>query len=778
MKKQKRRSKGFRLNDIKKTLAFRLLIICIIILFILVVVWILVYEPQEVHEEGFGLPSLLFGPDVSGITLEVLDYNITDNNQTIQINVSWASGSGEFEAVYIRVFKPTGESCDYINQTDLLSGLGEQKTYTLSKIGMGCDIDFADIAGIENLIVWAGTKDAEERISDLWDSFFMESSEGIRTISDSVGSKDWNRSLSYKRLADGNMYVLTTLKEESTSFFVSHIGGFYGNFSEELFEVLEEIHTPTILDLFFESRLGDLEDGDYVQGNRSMPINNISEASQEYNDIFNLEEGSWEHYSFFNELSSRYYFEEGDLWEMKRAYIYENIEFDKLYQGKITLKPINLTQIKPIEDINSSLENIVYDWNKINLYEYFVNLGYDVENISVWFASSKPVPLGFIEWYPSSQRIEINPTGILNESLSMNITLSHPDWNGGANVTTNNFNVDILWCNEYGDFVENATSNATDYCISSNTAMDYFCWGKEIRNFSENCFSGYVCIDRDCVDEDTLNHAPKFKKSVCDDLVWNVSTNLTLNMTECWEDEDNDTLQGFRYVNDNANLTISVSNNTLLLAPDIGWNGSGDFNIYVNDSFVEVAGEVNFRVTLPVATLPPLSLPTPAATTVNVSDPEIKSEVPPAGSVSLTGENKTFTITAENYDSIKWYLNGTLLPNTGLSITLAGLNDRDVVKVEVINGTKVDSKVWSIVIPDDEDDEDDETPKKELDVGLIIFYSIIAVIFIIILLVIWLFISEKNRRASKGEDSSIVLGGSNNVGKSIPSNQLRTPAKR
>jgi len=76
------------------------------------------------------------------------------------------------------------------------------------------------------------------------------------------------------------------------------------------------------------------------------------------------------------------------------------------------------------------------------------------------------------------------------------------------------------------------------------------------------------------------------------------------------------------------------------------------------------------------------------------------------------------------------------------------LQDGDIVKVEVINGTRVDSKIWDIKI---ENDERIEEPVFE--VGKVIFYSIITIICIIILLVIWLFIIEKNkgkRRAGVG----------------------------
>ena len=133
-------------------------------------------------------------------------------------------------------------------------------------------------------------------------------------------------------------------------------------------------------------------------------------------------------------------------------------------------------------------------------------------------------------------------------------------------------------------------------------------------------------------------------------------------------------------------------------------------------------------------------------TTSVVNDPNIKTSSPSSTNVHIFSEdNKTFVITAEDYDTIKWYLNGALVKENVLEFYFSNLEDGDIVKVEIINGTRLDSKTWNIKIEDDEELED-----PVFDVGLVIFYLIIAVVSIIIFLVIWLFIIEKNRGSRAG----------------------------
>ncbi len=238
------------------------------------------------------------------------------------------------------------------------------------------------------------------------------------------------------------------------------------------------------------------------------------------------------------------------------------------------------------------------------------------------------------------------------------------------------------------------------------------------------------------------NIAPHFNRTVCDDLVWEVNTNYKLNMKDCWYDEDNgpDSLS-YRYANSsshNNNLSIKQNSTNLTLVPDNNWVGTGYFYVYCDDGEDEEDGRVDFIVRN-------TSTSNTTLTTNPTNLPEIKSSSPSSSSVSIfNGTNKTFSITAENYENVKWYLNGGLVKEGELSFDFNNLEDGDIIKVEIINGTRIDSKTWNIKI---EDDENIEEPL--VNVGKVVFYLIVVVIVIIIFLVVWLFIVEKNKKKGK-----------------------------
>lgn len=236
------------------------------------------------------------------------------------------------------------------------------------------------------------------------------------------------------------------------------------------------------------------------------------------------------------------------------------------------------------------------------------------------------------------------------------------------------------------------------------------------------------------------NSPPSFNATYCDDLEWEVNTDYILNMKKCWYDSDGDDLTDFGYKNSsnyNKNLTIYISSTNLTLVPDTNWIGAGYFYLFVSDSKNESQqGRVDFKVVN--STIVNIT-----NTTTIPADPNIKSSDPSGAEVYIFPGNKTFSITAENYEIIQWYLNGILIDEAGLSHEFSSLNDGDVIKVDVINGTKVNSKTWEIKIQGDE-----YVEESFFDVGVVIFYLIIAVIGVIIILVIWLIIIEKNKGKS------------------------------
>ncbi|MEK6935718.1 MAG: hypothetical protein AABW67_02940 [Nanoarchaeota archaeon] len=236
------------------------------------------------------------------------------------------------------------------------------------------------------------------------------------------------------------------------------------------------------------------------------------------------------------------------------------------------------------------------------------------------------------------------------------------------------------------------------------------------------------------------NHAPSFNSSVCDDLIWNKNTSYEINMTKCWKDADGDSLT-LRYENrSNANLSISQSGVILTLIPNTNWFGTGYFYLYADDGKVseDESARIDFIVRNPVVA----NGTNTTNTTANVSTaPKIKSSNPSSTEVYIFMGNKTFTISAEKYETIKWYLNNVQVVGSGTSLDFNNLKEGDVIKVEVINGTRIDSKTWNIKVA-----EDNVIEKPLVNAGIVIFYAIIVVICIIIILVIWLFVEERMKK--------------------------------
>ena len=249
------------------------------------------------------------------------------------------------------------------------------------------------------------------------------------------------------------------------------------------------------------------------------------------------------------------------------------------------------------------------------------------------------------------------------------------------------------------------------------------------------------------------NHPPEFNHTYCDDLVWYKNTTYTLNMTKCWRDTDGDTLT-LRYENrSNGNLSISQNGVILTLTPNTNWFGTGYFYLYADDG--KISEDESARVDFSVRNLP-VANGTNTTTVIN-NDPKIKSSNPVSSDVSIFPKtNKTFTISAEKYEIIKWYLNGAQVTGSGLSFNFNNLKEGDIVKVEIINGTRIDSKTWNIKIANDETIE-----QPIFNTGLVIFYAIIVVICIIIILVIWLFIEEKRSKRIPEGFGFVIAGGNN-----------------
>ncbi len=362
-----------------------------------------------------------------------------------------------------------------------------------------------------------------------------------------------------------------------------------------------------------------------------------------------------------------------------------------------------------------------------------------------------------------------NITSITNLSVYAQVNIPLTQTNLISNITLYNDDsgIDILDLDDYftclGDInfssIEDPINDYTLLKINSTTNLITLIkgvtwYGVQKFNLTASCdgdvlnvltngknMSFYlIAIDEDRV---LVNNAPEFLNDWCEDLEWGENTNYSLDMDDCFEDEDGDDLD-FRYKEGigDGNLTIEIDSDDLTLIPDIDWFGSGYFYIYADDSTDETSGRVYFTV---VENTTSTSSPITSTISTTTSDIlKIKSSSPSNSTVNIfTNKTKKFFVTAQNYDSIKWYLDGELVLEGSLFYNFEKIDEGDyVIKVEIVNGTVTDSKIWNLVVQE-------EIKEDPFESGGVIFYLIVGIILIIIFLVLWLFIVEKNSRKTK-----------------------------
>jgi len=449
-----------------------------------------------------------------------------------------------------------------------------------------------------------------ENLRVMWDYIFQESSDSIIDITDVGADEMCNYSLSYKILGDNTAYIMWCAYGNSNSLAMAATYSFYGNFTDSFMTTLQEV-TPSFLKSFYDDYLRYVDDGNrrYVQGYRD--ISNIDEANNEYHSVFKIENGSWElpdsfygdYYRFYDEIDvDELAFEERDYIYERASKIFQNKTIDYLEYVGAVIKPLNLTQIKDIEDIMIDKSSI--RGHTLYLGNYFQNIGIGYPNLSISYSFSKNIQTNVSDFFGN---VFFDTSDVLNESFIMNISLSHPSWNSGANVTSNNFNVTVIGCldsdggNDYykKGSTQNLTLNGTDYCVDNYTVKEYYCSNQNLEEFSATV-AGYYCEDGALVINTSVEHAPRFLSDDCDDLEWEANTNYEIDMKDCWVDDDGDSLSGYRYENaSNDNLTIILNSTNLTLIPDTDWIGSGYFKIFVSDGKNESEGRVDFTVRVP-----------------------------------------------------------------------------------------------------------------------------------------------------------------------------------
>lgn len=586
---------------------------------------------------------------------------------------------------------------------------------------------------------------SDENLKAIWDFIFKESSNDITIVSDKNVDDICSYSLMYKILDNNMTYFISLWRYENKAYVVETAYSFYGNFTDTFLTAIKET-TPAYVNFFFNQYLYEVIDEDlkYVQGYRN--ISNVNDANNEYNDKFKIENESWMYRSYYG--GNYYYFlSPSSEIESKSSRILENKTLDFLGYSEGIYKPINLTQTK-------NIENIEINGSKTSAYtlyldDYFENVGYGDSNLSIRFnVSFGAGPIGFSRPYFGNY-ISFNTSDNLGGEFTMNIILSHLGYNGGENVTTNNFNVTIYGCLDSDESSErydkttaqNLSENKTDFCVDSSNVMEYYCSYQNIRNYSLSCDSGYYCSDGACVINTSVNHAPVFNSSYCDDLSWEMNKSYTLDMRKCFYDEDDDAL-AFRYENaSEGNLSISRSGNDLMLIPATNWVGSGYFYIYANDSEEEVRGTVDFIVFRRINITANITTNQTNLTANNT--PKIKSPFPSSEKINISSnESLKFSITAENYDSIKWYVDGVLIKSDVSSYTVSNLSEGEhEIKVEVGKGSEKIYKTWNLSVSGE------ETPKKDFFV-----YFVIILVGIGILILVVVFFIVKNMMEKKEEN--------------------------
>lgn len=290
-------------------------------------------------------------------------------------------------------------------------------------------------------------------------------------------------------------------------------------------------------------------------------------------------------------------------------------------------------------------------------------------------------------------------------------------------------------------------SSFTDSCINQSLIREYYCITDTISigNRVGNCSAyKFYCSNGACV-----NHVPRFLSYDCDDLVLIMNQDYMLNIANCFTDPLGGLSYRYELLN-NSNISIIRNNTNWTIIPRENWVGTSVFYVYANDSYNETKGVVEFDVvrrayqntTRTNTTNITSSTTNTQNTTTITTSLKIKSPSPVKSAVSLdTSQNKTFSIGNNDYDSVKWYLDGEVIQEGGNSYNIAQLKEGQYeLEVKITKGTLSDSKKWNISIV--------EKPNKNL--GSYVFYVIVIVIIIVIILVIVLILMEINKKRHVG----------------------------
>ncbi len=244
---------------------------------------------------------------------------------------------------------------------------------------------------------------------------------------------------------------------------------------------------------------------------------------------------------------------------------------------------------------------------------------------------------------------------------------------------------------------------------------------------------------------------------------WYINKNYNLDVSDCFSDLNGDNLSYRFGFFDDSLLSIIQNKSMFKLVPRSNWFGNGSFYVYANDALNETGGIVyynikyfirasNSTINLTVNQSVNLTFNRTVSQTIipNILNQTFGIEDPfPSGEIitDFFGNNQSFFVSNIDFDSLEWYLDGKSLKNNSNKFEIHGLSKGNhSVEVKIRKGERIDSKIWKVII-----EEDEKGRNFIFDAGRIMFYLILVVVSIIILLVIWLFIEENRNRSKKAE---------------------------
>jgi len=726
-------------KEVFNKISYKLLIILIVILcFALVLaVFLFLEEGIEGGLEG-ELKTLKWGADeAEQIILEIENYELLNDNQTIMVSIYRGAGGGDLGAILI-VFNRSEGACNYTIYDNLPYGLNT-KVYSIEASETNCEPNnFTNITNISDMELYAGINIYKEVIfpencsfeslNETWDSIFTEPAENLNIVTDP----------DYKPYGDNYGYV----NRSCPLFFMYTIDGsdvsvIYGKMinqtaqkwvGKEVYALKGDVVDGVITNIFdvSESNIGE---GEYIidslktwggaQGERE--IKDDTEAVRKFEETFFIEVPYSDMLSSvrgYDGVDMIYYrfgvsgwiYGEKDIYNFKEGEILKEKEMDYFAQEVIEAEKANLTLIKDFDEIKvyrdeGNTTDLIY------LDEYFSCLIDDLRIYIYYDDYGQTSNITFYQNYSDNGVIFYIPSGEYGrQKFEVRAYCGHHDS-----------------LNKYSDGYENK--------LTFNVSF----------------------LDETKLVNDSGNHAPVFLEEDCGYFVVYKNMNQSIDMGYCFDDEDDDELN-FTYTEMNIDeIGIERDGDDLKFVPEKDFLGKGYFYIYANDSIEKIRStKIYIEVEEPSSANGDDGNGGNGDDDGNGDDggesvgddgenPRIVSSSPPGAEVKiLLNRSQAFSISAENYESIRWYVDGDLVKSGVDSYEVGDLDEGDYeIRVEVKKGDEVVSKIWNLVVSKKSD-------------RTIYFVVICVILGVFILLVVLLIVKAILERKEEKRTNPII----------------------